>query len=434
MNADLKLNQQAVQLNETIAAANPVVLDLLSSRGKAIFFPKLGILSQSAEAKGKEINATIGIAKEDSGAPMFLNSVNKSISVEPAKAYPYAPSYGTPEIRKLWKSMQGQKNPGLEGKTTSLPVVTHALTHGLTMAGYLFTDAEDTLICPDKYWENYDLTFTIGYGAAIDTFETFTPEGGFNIKGLEEKLAGPVGKKVVMLNFPNNPTGYTPTDAEVQELVKVLKSAAEAGNKVVVLIDDAYFGLVYEKGIYMQSIFSELCDAHENLLAVKMDGATKEDYVWGIRVGFLTYGIKGGTAEMYTALEAKTAGAVRGTISNVSNLGQSMLTASWSSGEYAAEKKEKYDTLNNRYQKIKIILEAHPEYAEEFEALPYNSGYFMCIQVKKGDAEAVRQELLKTHSSGVIAFGDVIRVAFSATPEGLLEKLFENIYKAAKTV
>ena len=61
--------------------------------------------------------------------------------------------------------------------------------------------------------------------------------------------------------------------------------------KVVVLIDDAYFGLVFEPGVYTQSIFTELSDRSPNLLAVKIDGATKEDYVWGFRVGFLTYGI-----------------------------------------------------------------------------------------------------------------------------------------------
>ena len=46
----MPLDPQARALNEKIIAANPAVYDLLSQRGKAIFFPKLGILSQSAEA------------------------------------------------------------------------------------------------------------------------------------------------------------------------------------------------------------------------------------------------------------------------------------------------------------------------------------------------------------------------------------------------
>jgi aspartate/methionine/tyrosine aminotransferase len=428
----MQIDSQAVKLNETISGVNPSVLEMLSERGKAIFFPKLGILSQSAEAKGKEINATIGIAKEDNGDPMFLASLAGQIDLPAPKVFPYAPSPGIPDLRKLWKEQQIRKNPGLAGKSYSNPVVSNALTHALGIAGYLFVDSGQSLILPDKYWENYDLTFSISYGSGMDAFPTFTAEGGFNIEGLKEKLQGDIGKKVVLLNFPNNPTGYTPLDQEVVQIVKALKEAAEAGNKVVVLIDDAYFGLVFEEGVYSQSIFAELCDCHSNLLAVKLDGPTKEDYVWGFRVGFLAFGIKGGTPELYQALEAKTAGAIRGTISNSSHLGQSLLVSAWSSQEYPQQKQEKYDTLKKRYDKINSILSAHPEYQEVFEPLPFNSGYFMCVQLKEGDAEPVRQKLLADYSTGVIAFGDMIRLAFSSTPTDKLEKLFDNVYQAAK--
>ena len=70
-----------------------------------------------------------------------------------------------------------------------------------------------------------------------------------------------------------------------------VRSAAQRGLKLVVLVDDAYFGLVYEAGVMRESLFALLCGLHPNLLAVKLDGPTKEDYVWGFRVGFLTYGI-----------------------------------------------------------------------------------------------------------------------------------------------
>jgi aspartate/methionine/tyrosine aminotransferase len=178
----------------------------------------------------------------------------------------------------------------------------------------------------------------------------------------------------------------------------------------------------------------KLCDAHVNLLAVKIDGATKEDYVWGFRVGFLTYGVKGGSASLYEALESKTGGAIRGNISNTSNPAQSLLVRSWLSGEYEAEKQQKYDLLKRRYQAVREILNAHPEYAEHFVPLPFNSGYFMCVRPLHVDAEALRQTLLREYSTGVINFGGVLRIAFSATPTAKLPKLFENLYQAAKTM
>src|SRR5688500_3051729 len=134
------LDPQATQLNDVIRAANPAVADLLSARGRGIFFPKLGVLSQSAEAAGKDINATIGIALEDDGGPVALPSVSKNLGLPPGDAFPYAPSPGRPDIRKRWREMLLQKNPALAGKSFGQPVVTAALTHGLSMAGYLFCD------------------------------------------------------------------------------------------------------------------------------------------------------------------------------------------------------------------------------------------------------------------------------------------------------
>ena len=429
----MELDTQAVKPNDAIKAANPAVLDMLSAKGKAIFFPKLGILAQSAEANGKEINATIGIALEDDGSPVALPSISKNLNLPAGDAYPYAPSPGRADIRKIWKGMIEKKNPGLNGKVFSNPVVTAALTHGLSMAGYLFCDEGDTVILPDLFWENYGLIFTNAFGAGLDTFPTYTAAGGFNVDGLKAKLAAPSkgGKKIVLLNFPNNPSGYTPLPSEVKEITAAVNAAATKGDNVVVLIDDAYFGLVFEDDVYKQSIFVDLGDLHPNVLAVKIDGATKEDYVWGFRVGFLSYAIKGGTPALYEALEAKTGGAIRGNISNSSNPAQSLLVRSWSAGEYDAEKQQKFELLKKRYVEVKRILAAHPEYQEQFSPLPFNSGYFMCIK-PKADPELLRQKLLKDYSTGTINFGTILRIAFSATPTGKLEKLFENVFKASR--
>jgi aspartate/methionine/tyrosine aminotransferase len=299
------------------------------------------------------------------------------------------------------------------------------------MAGYLFCDPGDTVVLPDLYWENYDLIFSNAYGARLQTFRTYTPAGGFDLEALAASLDGPVGKRIVLLNFPNNPSGYTPTVIEAKAIAATLIAAAVRGNQVVVLIDDAYFGLVFEDGVYRESIFVDLCNAHPNLLTVKIDGATKEDYVWGFRVGFLTYGVADGTAALYDALEAKTGGAIRGNISNSSNPAQSLLVRSWTSGRYEAEKAQKYELLHRRYRTVREVLAAHPEYAEQFVPLPFNSGYFMCVRPTRVDAEALRKKLLTDYSTGTINFNGVLRIAFSATPTAKLPALFENMYRAA---
>lgn len=425
------MNPQAQELNNTILSNNSCVFDLLSQRGRNIFFPKKGILGQSAEAKGTKINATIGAAIEDDRSPMRLKSIADRISLDPTFSFPYAPSFGRPDIRKRWQQMIYQKNVALTGKEISLPIVTNALTHGISMTGYMFVDAGDEVLVPSLFWGNYNLTFINAYDAKIKTYNLFKGEG-LDIEAMSAALMAEGDKKILLLNFPNNPTGYSPTYDEMQQLVAAVKQAAEKGKKVVVICDDAYFGLVFEEGIEGQSPFAWLADLHPNVLAVKVDGPTKEDYVWGFRVGFITYGVKGGNAALYEALENKTAGAVRGNISNASNLSQSLLLHAFDSPTYRQEKKAKFDIMQTRYEAVKTVL-SDEKYAEFFTALPYNSGYFMCVKLREGlDGEAVRHLLIEKYSIGVINLNNLLRVAFAAVAATDVKALFDGMYEACK--
>ncbi|MBW2988898.1 aminotransferase class I/II-fold pyridoxal phosphate-dependent enzyme [Candidatus Woesearchaeota archaeon] len=425
------MNPQAEELNETIKRSSMAAYGLLSKKGKAIFFPKRGILSQSAEAKGKKINATIGIALEDDGSPMRLKPIADKIKLDPKDVFPYSPSFGMKELREKWKDMMIEKNPSLKGKCISLPVVTNAITHGLSITGYMFVDEGDKIILPDLFWGNYKLILANGYGAILDTFETFKGDM-FNVDGLREKLKEGAGKKIVLLNFPNNPAGYSPTKEEAIMIRDAIKEAAEKGNRILAIADDAYFGLVYKEGVYTESIFSEFSGLHENVLGIKLDGATKEDYAWGLRVGFITYGLKKGSEELYGALESKASGAVRGSISNDSHLSQSLVSSAFSDPGYDKEKKEKRALLKKRFDEVENALSAHKEYEEEFSALPHNSGYFMCVKLKNKEGEEIRQRLLKKYDTGVIAIGNILRIAFSSIKTESVKKVFENIYMACK--
>lgn len=425
------MNPQAQELNNLLLANNKNVFEMLSQRGKSIFFPKKGILGQSAEAKSTKINATIGAAIEDDRSPMRLKSISDRINLDPSFAFPYAPSFGRPDIRKRWQSLIYEKNPALNNTPVSLPVVTNALTHGISMAGYMFLDPGQEVLVPNLFWGNYNLTFINAYDARITTYNLFKNDG-LDVDAMSEKLMADGDKKVLLLNFPNNPTGYSPTIEEMKQLIAAISKAADAGKKVVVICDDAYFGLVFEENIETQSPFAWLSNLHENVLAVKVDGPTKEDYVWGLRVGFITYGIKGGNAELYEALENKTAGAVRGNISNASNLSQSLLLHAFDSPTYKQEKQEKFDIMQTRYSAVKEVLK-DGKYQKYFTALPYNSGYFMCIKLRDGlNAEAVRQLLISKYSIGVISLGDLLRIAFAAVAATDVKTLFDGIYEACK--
>jgi len=427
-------NPQAEELNTIIKACSPTVYELLSGRGKAIYFPSKGILAQGMAARDKKINATIGTAYEDDGKPMVLTSMSSLIEIDTKDVFPYAPSDGLKPLRNKWQELIRIKNPSLGTQEISLPVVTCGVTNGLSITGYMFTDEGDDIIVADLYWENYDLVYTNAYGAELKFFNFFKNKS-FDIDSFRKTVnTSPKGKKIVLLNFPNNPSGYTPTIEAGKEIINVLKEAAEDGNKLIVILDDSYFGLVFEDSMFTESLFAQLASSHDNLLAIKVDGITKEEYAWGLRVGFITYGIKNGIMELYNALEGKTAGAIRGNISNSCHPSQSLFLNALKSDTYNQEKEKNKEKIRERYLKVKDVLQTHEEYKEYFEELPFNSGYFMCVRLKNLNPEIVWQLLLDKYDTGLICYGDkgLFRIAFASTPTEKIEKLFNNIYSACK--
>ncbi len=438
----MSVNPIARELNAAIKQVNPHVVEMLSKVGRRLYFPK-GILSQSAEAKEKadaRFNATIGIATEHLDT-MYLPSVMSALNREmlrPDETLNYAPSFGLPELRNIWKDSLYRKNPSLAGKAVSLPVVTCGITHGISIFADMFLDPDDVVIFPDKMWGNNLLVMTVRRDARVSQYALFNDRGGFHIEAFERCVreeAANAGKITVMLNFPNNPTGYTITEAEGNRIVDILTEVADSGTNVIAVTDDAYFGLRYEEPPIAESLFARLTDRHPRLLAIKLDGATKEMFVWGLRVGFITYGTKAlsGDAEpLYTALAKKTAGNIRGNISNASRLSQAIVLQTLQSPDFAGERAEKVETLMGRARRIKALL-ADPKYDDAWEMYPFNSGYFMCIRLKTVDAEPLRIHLLDRYRVGLIASGKRdLRVAFSSVDEENLEELFESVYKGVK--
>ncbi|MDM8552965.1 aminotransferase class I/II-fold pyridoxal phosphate-dependent enzyme [Desulfobacterales bacterium HSG2] len=435
------MNPVAQELNAVIKNGNPHLMEMFSKTGRRLYFPK-GILSQTAEARQKaydKFNATIGIATEGLHT-MCLPSVTSYVSnIRPSDSLTYAPSFGIFALRHEWREAMIEKNPSLKGKSISLPVVTNGITHGISVFSDMFVDPDDVLVFPDKMWGNNHLIMSVRGDAHISNYAMFSEDGGFNLAAFESKVRQEAEnnyKVIVFLNFPNNPTGYTISDEEGDRIVEILTKVAEEGTNIIAVTDDAYFGLCYEDEPIKESLFARMCNLHPRLLAVKLDGATKELFVWGLRVGFITYGtvINGDHALFYEALEKKTAGNIRGTVSNASHLGQSIVLKSMKSPNVRKERAEKVEIMRKRAMRLKEVL-ANPKYGDVWEMYPFNSGYFMCLRLKTVDAEALRLHLLDEYKVGVISIGETdLRIAFSSVDEENIEALFEFVYKAVKDI
>ena len=425
------INPLAQELNDTLSGS--VVDALMSDMGRRLYFPN-GIISQGGEAAKDAhfANGTIGMAVAG-GSPIELESYKKIMpSLNSRETVAYAKTAGKPKVRDLWKSKIIEKNPDLKDKKISSPILVPGLTAVLSYVSDIFVDAEKPLLAPDPCWDNYELIAAARRGAEFHQFKCFE-NGKFNIPGLEAAMkaeAEKYGSVRVILNFPQNPSGYSPTKDEAKEIVRIVCELAEAGKKVLVLSDDAYFGLNYEDDIEPQSLFAYMADLHENVLAIKADGPTKEDFAWGFRTGFITFASKGLSDAQITALQIKFMAAIRSSVSCSSTVSQSLVVHALADNGHEEQKKELRKMLKARYDAVRKFVNTHT--SKVLEPLPFNSGYFMSFHVNTGKAEEIRKELLKTAGIGIIQIDPfTLRVAISIIDEDKIDSVYTSIYNVA---
>ena len=273
-------------------------------------------------------------------------------------------------------------------------------------------------------------------GGQILSYNMFS-KNGFDLLSFKKRIEEVSQKKnkiIIPLNFPNNQTGYNITEKEAESIKDILLSFAQKGLNIVIFADDAYFGLNYGSGIQKESIFTKFVSLHKRILALKIDGATKESFAWGLRVAFMTYATKSTEEALFDVLEKKTAGAIRAGISNASHLSQEIVLKALKSKSFEIEKSDKKTILENRAKKVFSIIKSK-KYADVYSAYPCNSGYFISLKLKKNNAEALRIHLLNKYQIGIIALNDNdIRIAFSCLDEENIEEMFETIFKAINEI
>ena len=403
------------------------------------FFSKLGeniILPQDVLIQSKEtsivpnaVNATIGIATDNKKA-LSLPSINEVIKELSTTDYlPYSPTPGLLKIRELWKEKILKENSNVNPNYLSLPMVTTGITQGIDIVANLFSEKDDALLLPNLFWQNYAQIFTIKLGNNIYKYNQFDNENNFNLADFKHTLYNIKENKIsIILNFPNNPTGYTPSTEELTQLVSIIDVfAKENPNKNLIIIsDDAYFGLFFEENHKTPTLSAtyRLAD-NNNCLVVKLDGITKEYYGWGLRVGFVTYYTS--DDKLRKIVLEKTQGYLRSTTSSPSNLSQQIALRLLESSQAKQEKTYNDNIIEERYH---ILKEAIAKYNldNDVTILPFNSGYFFTIKMPEHiDAHKFRLKFLNYYKYGVYSMDDShIRIAFSCLDKELIPDLIKN--------
>ncbi|MBA7479028.1 LL-diaminopimelate aminotransferase [subsurface metagenome] len=407
----------------------------LSELGKRIYLPQ-GVFFWAGRAKKEaEIMGTLGSAfgyEKDfieggtsEWVPCYLEDIKNYTKLNINEIVPYPKISGLEGLKTIWKNWIIEKsliNKTIEKERLnrlenyiSTPVITSGLTNGIFVCCSLLLNSGDYIISPNKRWGNYDNIIEKLLGAKIKSFEFFI-KSKFNVQGLKDAIyeVSKIQEKIVLiLGFPNNPTGYIPKKEELEEIINVLRLAQKDISKpIIVLVDDAYEPYVYSNNVINRSIFYDLHDLEEDIIPIKIDGITKEFLMYGGRIGFVTIGLKPSWVNseeeldiLKTEINNKLSGLIRTTISNSNHFYQSLIINLFKDvgADGLIQKRDKVKALlKARYEKINAELRKIKN--SDISVDPNAGGFFVFVNLNpnKFRANDFADHLLKKYKVGVI--------------------------------
>ncbi|MFW9773544.1 MAG: aminotransferase class I/II-fold pyridoxal phosphate-dependent enzyme [Candidatus Thorarchaeota archaeon] len=443
----------------------------LSEIGKRIFLPN-GIFYWSGRAKKEaEIIGTIGSAFGferdfiDGGSsdwlPCYLNEISEYTSLNVKDVVPYASIGGLNEVREIWRDWviikanydkieEAHLIANLE-KYMTTPVITAGVTNGIFQTCTLFLNPRDIIIAPNKRWGNYDNIIEKFVGAQIKSFEFFKDQN-INLESLEVVIneVAQVQKKIVLiLNFPNNPTGYVPTKEETKNIVNLLQEQQRKLKiPMIVIVDDAYEPYIYSDKSLVRSIFYDLFQLEEDIIPVKLDGITKELLIYGGRIGFTSYGLKPNWIKNNIELEPlkeefnnKLEGFNRATISSCNHFYQIVTQKLFKEkgiDSFLSSRNKVVELLKERFEKINSELRTIKN--SDISIDPNLGGFFLFVNLNPNKIKATifADHLLKEYKVGVIPIEKLddnvngIRIAYCSIDLHKIPELVKRIGSALR--
>lgn len=104
------------------------------------------------------------------------------------------------------------------------------------------------MLTHDWHWTTYD-SIAVEQGRTVETFDMFNDKGEFNLEDFEYKVSKLLriqDRVLIILNTPaNNPTGYSLSDKEWEQVVAILNKTGD-DKTVALCVDVAYIDFAGE--------------------------------------------------------------------------------------------------------------------------------------------------------------------------------------------
>lgn len=406
---------------------NMVVDRVLWPQKNDAIFAIAGKAKADIAEKGKEnvIDATLGALYTDEGNLLCLKTVYDTFrGFANEKLAAYAPLDGTPGFKDaIIKQLFAQYKPEGYVDVIATPGGSGAVRHSVVN----FTEKGDAILVPDWYWTPYK---TIAEEAEIEVenFTLFNDKNGFNLESFKENFLRLIKKQkrlVTILNTPaHNPTGYSITDDEWDEILDFVKDIAKDEEyKIVLAVDTAYIDFA-GKHDERRKFFKKFSNLPENIFITVCFSMSKGYTMYGMRSGAVI-GIT--SSEQYSKefhFAALHGG--RGNWSNGTRGAMETMDAIVHDEKLFDEYQKELTTNKEMLQKrAKVFVEEAERVG--LETLPYRDGFFITMDHPNPVA---LQDKLTEYDLFLVSLKKGIRFAICAVNEDKCRKAPAIIKKA----
>lgn len=232
---------------------------------------KITALTKKLIKEGKDI-VNFAAGEPDFDTPPYIKEAAIA-SIEEGFTK-YTPSAGIPELREqIANKLQKDNNIDVSGDNI---IVTCGAKYALFAALLTVTGANEEVIIPIPYWVSYPEMVKLTAGE-IKFLPTFGKDK-FKIKASALEKAITSRTKVLLLNYPNNPTGLTYSYSELSDIYDVMKDKG-----IYVISDEIYEVLTYDGHKHVS--FASIGDAKK--FTITINGFSKTFSMTGWRIGYL---------------------------------------------------------------------------------------------------------------------------------------------------